>query len=250
MRQLQGVPRQPFATDIFAIPSRRRGVSELSHVADTRATFLYGLPATRSRLRPGRRNWGHLRAYWRRPVDLAIPKGRYSWCRYLFRFCQASARCGQRVARLTIHSSRSRFAARLNSGVRPMTKLLPFLLLLALAGCSTAPLTETACLQKGGKMVGYTMFIRTCEWPATDAGKTCKDNRECLGLCELPDEFYTTPQATTDFGVSVQPARRMLIPKEGYPVTGLCSATQRDIKAPNCTAYVSDGKVALAGCAD
>ena len=130
-----------------------------------------------------------------------------------------------------------------------MTKL-SLVLLLALTSCSATQPRESACLAKGGTIVAYTMFTRTCEWPAFDAGKSCKDNRECQGLCELSDSHYEAVPTSSDFGVEVQSTRKILIRKEGSAISGNCSAVQRDIKAPNCTAYVKDGRVALAGCAD
>jgi hypothetical protein len=152
---------------------------------------------------------------------------------------------------LTIHSSRSRFAARLNSGVRPMTKSLLGLFLLSLMSCSITPLTESSCSAKGGEMVAYTMLKQTCQWPTSDAGKPCSDNRDCQGLCELPDSAYTVPAPSPDaLGVSVQGTPLRRIPDIGTPVAGVCSAQQIEIRTPNCGAYVANGKVALADCAD
>jgi hypothetical protein len=121
---------------------------------------------------------------------------------------------------------------------------------LALAACATTPTAESTCLARGGRMVAYTMFRHVCEWPAPDAGRTCQDSRECAGLCMLREDAYVTePTQPGEHGVIVQPVRK-LIPSDGSPVSGQCSAVQRDIKAPNCTAHVSDGKVALADCID
>ncbi len=132
-----------------------------------------------------------------------------------------------------------------------MTKHLLSLFLVSITGCSTAPLTESACSAKGGKMVAYTMLKQTCQWPATDAGKSCSDNSECQGICELSDSAYTAPARAPDsLGVAVQSTRLRHIPDVGTPVAGVCSAERTEINVPNCAAYVADGKVALAGCAD
>lgn len=120
-----------------------------------------------------------------------------------------------------------------------------------LAGCATATPADMACAAKGGRIVAYAMFTRTCQWPATDAGKACSDNRECEGICKLPDDAYDVePVGVDDMGVVVEPVRLLRIPKAGTPVTGICSAVRRDINEPNCIPYVREGKVALAGCVD
>ena len=98
-------------------------------------------------------------------------------------------------------------------------------------------------------MMAYTMLLHVCALPATDAGKSCSDSRECQGTCELPDSAYGRPTATPDAPVPAS-TRVHLIPAPGTSIVGECSALWSEIKAPNCTAYVADGKVALAGCAD
>lgn len=124
---------------------------------------------------------------------------------------------------------------------------------LLLAGCSTTPpLSDSACLAKGGHRVAYTHFLHICQWPAPDAGKRCSDSRECAGTCALPEASYETLPASADADAdeTFQPIRLVMVPKAGTPVVGVCSATQREIKAPNCEEYVSDGQVAVAGCLD
>jgi hypothetical protein len=98
--------------------------------------------------------------------------------------------------------------------------------------------------------MAYTMLLHVCARPAIDAGRACSDSRECQGICELPESAYSRPAATADIAPVPPSTRVRLIPKPGTSIVGECSALWSEIKAPNCTAYVANGKVALAGCAD
>jgi hypothetical protein len=129
---------------------------------------------------------------------------------------------------------------RLNSGIRPLTKHFPALLFLVLTGCSTTPVSETSCREKGGEMVSYSMFIQVCAWPTTDAGKNCSNSRDCQGICEIPDNAYGNASEISDAASANDPTstRIRLIPKPDSPITGVCSSLQYGTKKPNCSAYV------------
>ncbi len=124
--------------------------------------------------------------------------------------------------------------------------------LTTLSGCATTPTSESECRAKGGEWLAYSMFVRVCAWPAADAGKACSDSRECEGICEIPPEAYRTISSRPEESLPDAPVseRVWLIPKPDSAIVGRCSALRTQIKAPNCTAYVADGKVAVAGCID
>ena len=137
----------------------------------------------------------------------------------------------------------------------PVNGMTPGLLLplLLLAGCASTP-AEVACRAKGGRMVAFSMFIPTCEWPTTDTGKACTDNRDCQGLCKPPESAYRQIPILAEQGefegVAVESRLKTLAVKKGEAITGVCAAVQHDIRTPNCTDYVSDSKVVLAPCVD
>ena len=166
-------------------------------------------------------------------------------------FKPTPCRGGGCVLYATLARTRRPATGRLNSGVRPLTKHLPALLFLVLTGCTTTPVSDKSCREKGGEMVSYSMFIQVCAWPTTDAGKACSDSRDCQGICEIPDSAYGNASPTSDAGADDPTSTRiLLIPKPDSPITGACSSLQSDINKPNCSAYVAGGKVAIAGCID
>jgi len=73
---------------------------------------------------------------------------------------------------LTIHSSRSRFAARLNSGVRPRMKLIAALLALTAAGCHPADqVVEGTFVVDGTPRSGIEVRLPTDVNDLADCGK-------------------------------------------------------------------------------
>jgi hypothetical protein len=143
--------------------------------------------------------------------------------------CDASVEVhkGPRLG-LTIPSSRSRFAARLGPGVRPMPRFLVATTLLLLGfgahaqeGPSVQKLTKqqlAACKAKGGRPEMVLYYVEGCVWPTQDAGKVCRDAADCQGFCEAP------------FGTEV-----------GARTVGKCSKEGAD-RAGGCTNLVEHGR--------
>jgi hypothetical protein len=123
---------------------------------------------------------------------------------------------------------------------------------------------EAACFSEGGRAVRYSFITFVCMWKARDAGKSCTDNRDCQGVCEVPESAYIrfdpppakVPESSADApdeenldDIVVHSDRRM-VPAAGTPMTGVCSALRARGKATNCITYVADGVVAPHICWD
>lgn len=130
----------------------------------------------------------------------------------------AGALASAAPSRLTIHSSRSHFAARLNSSVGahmrpPALVMLLSSLAVCMAACSAAPSksvapkpqlplarTKAECLAQGGQWGWPGIphqeepddFQGTCIRRTSDAGKVCTSSNDCQGLCLATSESAVT----------------------------------------------------------
>ncbi len=96
------------------------------------------------------------------------------------------------------------------------------------------------------------MLTFNCKWPAKDAGKSCTDNRQCRGICEVPDSAYVSavrsPARDPQLDNIKVKSTRKKVPTPGTPMRGVCSAERADDKATNCKNYISEGVVAQSEC--
>ncbi len=109
----------------------------------------------------------------------------------------------------------------------------------ALAGCATIPPDQAAlaeCVARGGHLVAFTQASAVCARPATDAGKSCTDSKQCQGLC-LPPAGTTASSTSGRSGKDAE-------------VVGTCAAVRLDFKLPNCQDVVRLGRVVSAPCYD
>jgi hypothetical protein len=123
---------------------------------------------------------------------------------------------------------------------------------IAFAGCASGPRRENlferlaredqACAAEGGNPARAAHFIASCEWPATDAGKACSDNKECEGRCDPPME----PPDPTPGAIQVLKFR---LPESG-PIVGTCSSYRTRGKPLNCTFYLVKGRIEGGHCID
>ncbi len=79
-------------------------------------------------------------------------------------------------------------------------RLMLFITALATSACATHPAIDTAqCAAKGGTVRGVGMFATpACVIPYADAGKSCSDKSDCLGMCKaaLDASIGTTGSGT------------------------------------------------------
>lgn len=134
---------------------------------------------------------------------------------------------------------------------------------IAFSGCgtSTKPArptlntddNEAECVSSGGRPATNSMITFVCKWPSTDAGKSCTDNSQCQGICEVPESAYRKREPRPDPlfpEIVVIGSNLREVPAAGTPMTGVCSAWRADGKATNCKTYVAKGRVAEHVCYD
>ena len=131
---------------------------------------------------------------------------------------------------------------RLNSGVRPLSRVPAIFFVLFLAGCATAPVSDFSsakCESAGGTVTRLGHFIYVCQWPTTDAGRICTSSTDCQGYCALPAAYWkdVTPDITT-----------LNLPHE-RPMQGVCSNYQPE-KTPNCGFSIEKGQLEQWPCID
>ncbi len=67
-----------------------------------------------------------------------------------------------------------------------MKRLLSFLLISAIAYCTSVELAEKECSRRGGQWMGTQMGrgrLAGCNLPTKDAGKPCKRGEDCESVC-------------------------------------------------------------------
>ena len=137
------------------------------------------------------------------------------------------------------------------------------LVIFALSGCAIgdrpAPAVlanatnKAECTSAGGRPAPNSMLAFVCKWRATDAGKACTDNRQCQGICEVPEiarlKSEVDPNSASPAVHIIEPRiLRMTVP--GTPMTGICSSERAQGKATNCEFFINNGVVAKSECYD
>ena len=97
---------------------------------------------------------------------------------------------------------------------------------LALASsAATAPGTRAECEAAGGKWGRFGIRQQElCDLPATDAGKPCKDSKECAAACVAPDSAAVGSAADgTCYGRTLVLGTCLRQMREGIVTPPLCA---------------------------